>query len=256
MSLLDSFNLEGKRALVTGGNRGLGRVFAQALAEAGADVAVVSTKRDEAARAAAEIAADTRRNTIGIGADVANPADVDRISTEVRSQLGEVDILVNNAGVNLRKNTADFLPEEWSRIIDINLTGPFLCARAFGPGMAERGWGRIINVSSILGVVGLAGRPPYASSKGGLILLTKTLALEWAKSDVLVNAICPGPFATEMNIPVLEDPDKRSWFIDRIPLGRFGKPEELAPLIVFLASDASSFITGEAIVVDGGWTAQ
>lgn len=256
MDVMSRFRIDGRRALVTGGNRGLGRVFSDALAEAGADVAVVSTKADQAAEAAAQIAGATGRKTVGIGADVSDPADVKRMAEEAAAALGPVDILVNNAGVNVRKDTVDLSAEEWDRVIDVNLKGPFLCCQALGPGMAERGWGRIVNVSSMLGLVGLARRPPYTASKGGLITLTKSLALEWAPRNVLVNALCPGPFATDMNIPLTENEEVNQWFIDRIPLGRWGKPEELGAVVVFLASEACSFMTGEALVADGGWIAQ
>ena len=141
-------------------------------------------------------------------------------------------------------------------MIDTNLKGPFLCARAIGPGMVKRGWGRVVNLGSILGAVALAGRAPYASSKAGVINLTRVLALEWAGTGVTANAICPGPFATEMNLPLLNDPVKYQEFVKKIPMGRWGELDELAGAAVFLSSPASSFITGASLFVDGGWTAQ
>ena len=141
-------------------------------------------------------------------------------------------------------------------MIDTNLKGPFLCARAIGPGMVKRGWGRVVNLGSILGAVALGGRAPYASSKAGVINLTRVLALEWAGTGVTANAICPGPFATEMNLPLLNDPVKYQEFVKKIPMGRWGELDELAGAVVFLASPASSFITGASLFVDGGWTAQ
>jgi NAD(P)-dependent dehydrogenase (short-subunit alcohol dehydrogenase family) len=141
-------------------------------------------------------------------------------------------------------------------VIDTNLKGPFLCVRAIGPGMVKRGWGRVVNLGSILGAVALGGRAPYASSKAGVINLTRVLALEWAGTGVTANAICPGPFATEMNLPLLNDPVKYQEFVKKIPMGRWGELDELAGAVVFLASPASSFITGASLFVDGGWTAQ
>jgi NAD(P)-dependent dehydrogenase (short-subunit alcohol dehydrogenase family) len=145
---------------------------------------------------------------------------------------------------------------DWDAVIETNLKGPFLCARTFGPRMVARGWGRVINLGSILGVVGMAGRAPYASSKAGVINLTRVLGLEWAGTGVTVNAICPGPFGTEMNRVLLEDPVKYKEFVAQIPMGRWGEVEELAGAVVYLASAASSFVTGSSIFVDGGWTAR
>ena len=248
--VLDSFRLTGKIALVTGGARGLGLTMATALAEAGADVAVTGRSIGPAEESAKAIASATGRRVRAFVADVTSAADVERLPSTVESELGPVDILINNAGVNIR-GTVDQLSEaDWDSVIDTNLKGPFLCARAFGPGMVKRGWGRVVNLGSILGAVALGGRAPYASSKAGVINLTRVLALEWA------NSICPGPFATEMNLPLLNDPVKYQEFVKKIPMGRWGELDELAGAVVFLSSPASSFVTGTALFVDGGWTAQ
>jgi NAD(P)-dependent dehydrogenase (short-subunit alcohol dehydrogenase family) len=254
-TVLDRFRTEGRRALVTGGASGLGRVIATALAEAGADVAVASRTRDACDKAASEIEAATGRRTCAFSADVTVASDVERLVREVEGAIGELDILVNNAGINIR-GAADQLTEaDWDAVVDTNLKGPFLCARAVGPGMARRGWGRIINLASILGVVALPGRAPYASAKAGVINLSRVLALEWAGTGVTVNALCPGVFGTEMNRQLLDDPVKYQEFVRRIPMGRWGELHELAGAALFLASDASSYVTGSCLFVDGGWTA-
>jgi NAD(P)-dependent dehydrogenase (short-subunit alcohol dehydrogenase family) len=254
--VLDSFRLDGKIALVTGGARGLGLTMATALAEAGADVAITGRSMGPAEDASKIIEAATSRRVRAFAADVTSASDVERLVSSIESALGPVDILVNNAGVNIR-GTVDQLSEaDWDSVIDTNLKGPFLVARAFGPGMVKRGWGRVVNLGSILGAVALGGRAPYASSKAGVINLTRVLALEWAGTGVTANAICPGPFATEMNLPLLNDPVKYQEFVKKIPMGRWGELDELAGAIVFLASPASSFVTGASLFVDGGWTAQ
>ena len=254
--VLESFKLNGKRALVTGGARGLGLTMATALAEAGADVALSGRSLGPGEEAAAKISAATGRTAKAFAADVTVAADVERLVASVEKDLGPIDILVNNAGVNIR-GTVDQLSEaDWDSVIDTNLKGPFLCSRAVGPGMVKRGWGRVINLGSILGLVALGGRAPYASSKAGVINLTRVCALEWAGTGVTANAICPGPFATEMNLPLLNDPAKYQEFVKKIPMGRWGELDELAGAVVFLASPASSFVTGASLFVDGGWTAQ
>ena len=253
---MDLFRLDGRRALVTGGARGLGRVMAEAFAEAGADVALVSRTLADCQTAAGEIAAATGRRTYALAADVAQAAEVEQMAERVESEFGAVDILVNNAGINIRGTAETLTPKDWDAVLAVNLTAPFLCARAFGPRMCERGWGRVINLGSILSVIGIPGRAAYASSKAGILNLTRVLALEWAARGVTVNAICPGPFATDMNKKLLEDPAQYQAFVAKIPLGRWGELHEIAGAAVFLASDASSYCTGSALFVDGGWTAQ
>jgi NAD(P)-dependent dehydrogenase (short-subunit alcohol dehydrogenase family) len=254
--VLESFRLDGKVALVTGGGRGLGLTMATALAEAGADVALSGRSRETCQGAADAIAAATGRTVRAFAADVTKPDDVERLASDAESELGKVDILVNNAGINIRGAIQQLSEADWDAVIDTNLKGPFLCARAFGPRMVTRGWGRVINLGSILGAVGMAGRAPYASSKAGVINLTRVLGLEWAGTGVTVNAICPGPFGTEMNRALLDDPVKYQEFVSQIPMGRWGEFEELAGAVVYLASAASSFVTGSSIFVDGGWTAR
>jgi NAD(P)-dependent dehydrogenase (short-subunit alcohol dehydrogenase family) len=255
MSALDRFRIEGRRALVTGGGRGLGRVIAQALAEAGAEVAVSGRSLEACEAAAGEIARATGRKTAAFAADLTRAAEVARLAAEVERGLGPLDILVNNAGVNVRGPADELSEEDWDAVLDTNLKAPFLLSRAVGPRMCERGWGRIVNIGSMLAVVALPGRAPYAASKAGLVNLTRVLALEWAARGVTVNAICPGPFATDMNRQLLADPVKYKAFIERIPMGRWGELHDIAGAALFLASDASAFVTGSALFVDGGWTA-
>ena len=255
-SPLDAFRIDGRHALVTGGSKGLGRVMAEALADAGANVSVMSRTESECAQAATEIAKSTGRKTCAVTGDVSNAEDVDRIIEKTQQALGPIDILVNNAGINARGPAHELAESDWDDVIAINLKGPFLMARAIGPGMCERGWGRVINMGSILSVIGVSGRTPYASSKAGVLNLTRVLALEWAGSSVTVNAICPGPFATEINKPLLNDPEQYKAFVQKIPLGRWGELHEITGAVLFLASDASSYVTGSALYVDGGWTCQ
>jgi NAD(P)-dependent dehydrogenase (short-subunit alcohol dehydrogenase family) len=257
VSVLDRFRLDGRRALVTGGAKGLGRVMAEALAEAGAEVSIASRTRDACQGAADEIARATGRRTAAFAVDLAGSGpSVARFADEVEGSFGPVDILVNNAGVNVRGASDELAEADWDAVIATNLKGPFLLARALGPRMCARGWGRVINLGSILSVVALPGRAPYCASKAGVLNLTRVLALEWAARGVTVNAICPGPFATDMNRQLLNDPVKYKAFIEKIPMGRWGELHDIAGAAVFLASDASSFVTGSALFVDGGWTAQ
>jgi NAD(P)-dependent dehydrogenase (short-subunit alcohol dehydrogenase family) len=255
-TVLDSFRVDGRVALVTGGARGLGQTMATALAQAGATIALAGRTLASCEATASTIAAGTGRVVKAFAADVTSAGDVDRLAAAVEAELGPIDILVNNAGTNIRGPVEQFSEADWDTVVDTNLKGPFLCARAIGPRMVLRGWGRVINMASVLGVIALPGRAPYCSSKAGIIGLTRVLALEWAGTGVTANAICPGAFGTELNRPLLDDPVKYKEFVSRIPMGRWGEVEELAGAIVYLASNASSYVTGSALFVDGGWTAR
>jgi len=256
MSVMDSFSLKGRTALVTGGSKGLGRSMALALAEAGADVALCSRNGDEADSAAREIAEATSRTVIGIACDVTNGESVRAMVSECNSKLGKVDILLNNAGINVRKPTVELTEEDWDSVVDITVKGSFLCSQAVMPGMVGRKWGRIVMLGSIMTFVAIAGRSPYAVAKAGVMGLTRALALEGAPHGVTVNCLCPGPFETPMNRVLMNDPVAYQAFLAKLPIGRWGQPEELGPAIVYLCSDASAFMTGTSLTIDGGWTAQ
>jgi NAD(P)-dependent dehydrogenase (short-subunit alcohol dehydrogenase family) len=247
--------LSGRAALITGASRGLGKTMALALADAGAHLALVA--RDAAALE--QVCLDARARGARAEAfqvNVAEEAEIARLEQEVRQRLGPIQILINNAGVNVRNPITQFTLADWRRVLDTNLTGAFLMCRAFVPHMQGKGYGRILNMTSIMSHVALAGRTAYAASKAGLLGLTRALALELAADQITVNGISPGPFATEMNTPILQNPELNQQFISRIPLGRWGRVEEIGHLAVFLCSEEAGFITGTDILIDGGWTAQ
>jgi NAD(P)-dependent dehydrogenase (short-subunit alcohol dehydrogenase family) len=247
--------LQGRVALVTGASRGLGRAIALALGEAGATLALNSRNADNLADVAA-LAQSRGVKAVAVPADVTDEVQVGRLAAQLRDQLGNVDILVNNAGVNIRKDLTEFTLAEWRQVLDTNLTGAFLMCRAVLPMMRGRGYGRIINLTSIMSHVALPGRTAYAASKTGLLGLTRALALELAPERITVNGISPGPVATAMNAPILQSVELSREFTSRIPLGRWGAEDEVARLALYLCSDAAAFITGTDLVIDGGWTAQ
>jgi len=248
------FELKGKVAMVTGSTRGLGEVSALALAKAGADIAVCGRSAPDLERVTAEIGKQGRK-TKGFHIDVTDSREVAAAVDEILDYFGHIDILVNNAGVNYRVPVLEYPEEEWDRVINTNLKGYFLVTRAVVPQMIDNGYGKVINMSSILGAVGLPHQVAYASSKGGVDQMTKVMALEWAKLGVRVNAIGPTYFETELVTQIRDDPERFNFINERTPMGRWGYLPELEGTVIFLASAASDFITGQTLYVDGGWTA-
>lgn len=247
------FDLTGQVALVTGASRGLGRAIALSLGKAGASLALCA--RSKAGLAETKAAAEA----LGVRAesfemDVLRAASVRSAVAAAVQAFGHLDVLVNDAGVNVRKPTLELSEEEWDLVLDTNLKGYFLVAREVGAHLVARGRGKVINVSSIFGAVGSANQLAYACSKGGVVQMTKVMAIEWARSGVTVNAIAPTYFETPLVSALLHEPERSRFVAERTPMGRWGQPEELEGTVVWLASRGSDFVTGQTIYVDGGWT--
>jgi NAD(P)-dependent dehydrogenase (short-subunit alcohol dehydrogenase family) len=247
--------LNGKVAVITGASKGLGKAMALALAAEGARIALVSRSLEQlnvVGRLVKEAGGEARV----FQADVSAEDQVRKLERDVTGAFGKINILINNAGINLRKPLADFTLEEWHRVLDTNLTSVFLMCRSFVPHMKGVGYGRIINLTSIMSWVSLPGRTAYSASKAALLGVTRALALELVADGITVNAISPGPCATEINTELMQDPEINQQFLSKIPLGRWGRPEEIGSLALYLCSEEAGFITGTDILIDGGWTAQ
>ncbi len=257
MSIWDRFRLDGKRALVTGGSRGLGRVMADALAQAGADLVIVGREADSLRTAAGALAAHGRRVDT-LAADLSRPEEAQRACERVLADFGPIHVLINNVGGRrISVPTEELALADWQKIVDLNLTSTFLCCKLIGGDMVKRRAGRVINIASIAGMIvnrGIFGRT-YETTKAAVVAFTKTLAVDWAPYNVTVNVIAPGGFLTDPNRRWFsEKPTLRETFEAQVPMGRLGDPEEIGPLALYLASDASSYMTGATLVIDGGYT--
>jgi NAD(P)-dependent dehydrogenase (short-subunit alcohol dehydrogenase family) len=251
--MLDRFSLAGRVALVTGGNRGLGRGIALALAEAGADIAIAARNPETAAATCAEIEALGRRATFA-ACDMRDRSDIDAAVEHAVGALGRLDILVNNAGMGIRGPAAEIRDEDWDEVLETNLRAVLQCSRAAYPHLRTSGHGRIINLASMWSYFGTPTVASYAASKGGVVQLTKSLAVSWAPDGIRVNAIAPGFIHSDLTAPLAQDPQRHAQIVGRTPLGRFGEPEDLAGAVIFLASDASEFVTGQTLPIDGGYS--
>jgi len=252
---MNNRKLDGKTALITGGGRGLGRAMALALAGAGARVALVARNLEQLNDTAAAI--HKFGGVAGVfRADVTDEEQIRQLERAVSAQFGRLQILINNAGMNLRKPLTEFSLAEWRQVQDTNLTSVFLVCRAFVPQMKGQGYGRILNLTSTMSHVALPGRTAYCATKTALLGFTRALALELAPEKITVNGISPGLFATELNAPLLQNPEVNQQFTSKVPLGRWGKVEEVGQLAVYLCSEDAGYITGTDIVMDGGWTVQ
>jgi 2-deoxy-D-gluconate 3-dehydrogenase len=253
--MLSLFNLTGKVAIITGGNGGIGLAIARGLAQCGARLALIarnSAKSDEAART---LARETGTDPLVLTADVSRPDQVTQATAQVRSRLGRIDILFNNAGISVRKPPQELTPEEWHRVLDINLTGAFLMAQAVYPALKEAGGGKVINIGSMTSLFGAPYAAPYTASKGGIVQLSRSLAVAWAADHIQVNALLPGWVETELTDGArAQVPGLYERVLGRIPAGRWAKPEDMIGTAIWLASPASDYVTGAAIAVDGGFS--
>lgn len=249
------FDLSDRVAIVTGGSKGLGQAMSAALASAGAHVVVVSRHAEEAESVAHQLTTEYGRDCLGFQADVSDQTRFEAIVAEVIGRFQRLDILINNAGINIRGPIDELTLEQFQEVQRINVEGVWICTRAVVPFMKKAGQGRIINLASTLGVVGLQNRTPYTASKGAVVQMTRALAMELAAHNILCNAICPGPFLTPMNQAIADSEEATRLIVGAVALGRWARLEEIQGAAIFLASDASSYVTGSLLMVDGGWTA-
>jgi len=247
------FDLSGKVAIVTGTSRGLGQYFGRALARAGADLVITSRNLESLTQFKKEIESIGKR-ALPVKLDVLDQSDIHNMVAAAMAEYGKIDILVNNAGLNIRHPSSEFPWEDWDTVLNTNLKGSFFCAQAVGKEMIKAGYGRIINVGSCTCVFGMEGIAPYTASRGGVLMMTRSIAAEWGKHGITANVLAPGWFKTAQNAVLYENKEWLDYIKDRIPLNRPGLPNDLDGTVIFLASDASAYITGQIILVDGGFT--
>jgi len=253
---IKQFDLTGKSAIITGGSRGLGYAMAAGLASAGCDIMLVNRNSEEGKTAAEKLQRDFGTKVFSFAADITNQLETEAMAQAAITAFGKIDILINSAGINIRGPIDEISHEDFNKVMTVNVNGTWLSSRAVVPFMKQKNSGRIINLASTLGLVGLANRTPYTASKGAVVQMTRALAIELAPFNIMVNAICPGPFLTDMNIPIADSEEAKNIVLGATALGRWGQLREIQGAAIFLSGEASSYMVGSILTVDGGWTAR